>query len=152
MMRIRRKDGRIVTVPSGYIMQDGETIVVGAMFMDGMDGLDSVQRAVATGAARLHDGRGGPVGFKPGFVFSAPVYGVDRSCELRDAAAVEYERRRRALDYRGDGAPPPVGVVDGIHSIHDSARAAALRDEAARAYDERSTRLSNLWRNRDHAA
>jgi hypothetical protein len=149
MMRIRRKDGRIVTVPSGYIMQDGETIVVGAMFMDGMDGLDSVQRAVATGAARLHDGRGGPVGFKPGFVFSAPVCDADRSCELRDAAAAEYERRRRALDYRADGGPLPVIAAGGIH---DSARTAALQDAAARAYEERCTRLSNLWRNRDHAA
>ena len=39
MMRIRRKDGRIVTVPAGYVVRDGETIVVGAMFMDSMAGL-----------------------------------------------------------------------------------------------------------------
>jgi hypothetical protein len=149
MKRIRRRDGSVVTVADNYVMQDGETIVVGAMFMDGLDGLDGVQRAVALGGARLHDGRGQPAGFKPGFVFSAPVCDADRSCELRDAAAAEYERRRRALDYRGDGAPLPVGVVD---SIHDSARTAALQDAAARAYEERCTWLSNLWRNRDHAA
>jgi hypothetical protein len=89
------------------------------------------------------------VGFKPGFVFSTPVRDADRSCELRDAAAAEYERRRRALDYRADGGPLPVIAAGGIY---DSARTAALQDAAARAYEERSTRLANLWRNRDHAA
>jgi hypothetical protein len=149
MKRIRRRDGRVVMVADNYVMQDGETIVVGAMFMDSMDGLDGVQRAVALDGVHLHDGRGGPVGFRPGFIFTAPVRGADRSCELRDAAAAEYERRRRALDYRGDGAPPPVGVVD---SIHDSARTAALQDAAARAYEERRARLSNLWRSRGEVA
>ena len=82
MKRIRRRDGSVVTVADNYVMQDGETIVVGAMFMDGLDGLDGVQRAVALGGARLHDGRGQPVGFKPGFIFTTPVRGADRSCEL----------------------------------------------------------------------
>ena len=57
--RIRQRDGRIVAVADNNILQDGEAIAVGAMFMDGMDGLDDVSHAVAFGTARLHDGRGG---------------------------------------------------------------------------------------------
>jgi hypothetical protein len=55
-MKIRKRDGTVAEVSDGYILTDGETLVVGAMFMDSR--------------SMIHDGNGGPVGQRPGYLVS----------------------------------------------------------------------------------
>jgi hypothetical protein len=54
-MKIRRRDGTMAVVGDDYIIQDGEAMLVPLSFMDARRG-------------RIHDGNGGPVGQRPGFL------------------------------------------------------------------------------------
>ena len=54
-MKIRRRDGTMAVVGDDYIIQDGEAMLVPLSFMDARCG-------------RIHDGNGGPVGQRPGFL------------------------------------------------------------------------------------
>ena len=54
-MKIRKRDGTVVEVSDNYIIQDGEAFIVPLQFMDARRGM-------------IHDGNGGPVGQRPGFL------------------------------------------------------------------------------------
>ena len=72
MKTITRRDGTRIEVGDDYILQDGESMVVGLQFMD--------SRRV------IHDGRGNPAGQRPGFLFSDD----DPAEKARDDAYREY--------------------------------------------------------------
>ena len=114
------------------ILGDGEVLRVPPHMMD------SMQREVARHglSTRLHDGRGGPVGHKPGHVFSSDASlneAKERAyaaydAELRDA----YKHPQRC---RGD--------IDASDVAHD---ALAVLDERERAYREHDEADANAWR------
>ena len=78
-MKIRRRDGSMVEVADNYILADGETMHIDIAFMDA--------RSI------IHDGNGGPVGQRPGFLI--------RDDDQDEAARIEaYESYRQMIGQR----------------------------------------------------
>jgi hypothetical protein len=104
------------------VVRDGQTVRVPHMFMD-----QEMQRMLADKYGlhdgMVHDGRGGPAGHRPGFVFSNDE-------TLRNAADAAYAERRQRLS----------GPVRKPTSLADA------QADAVRAYQERNERLRNTWK------
>jgi hypothetical protein len=66
------------------VLRDGHRFRVPLMMQDAM------QRDIASHAARLHDGRGGPVGHRPGFIYS-----TDAATQDVAQAYAEYAQQAR---------------------------------------------------------
>ena len=104
--RIRKRDGTVITAPDNYTVQDGEAIITSMQFMDHATD-DTTKHAriddaslvagLRDGSVKLHDGRGGPVGHRPGFALATPIEDAADTKQLKDAAVSEYERKRGRL-------------------------------------------------------
>ena len=117
------------------ILKDGHKIRVSLMMRDGMSPL---QRAVAqhSVAMRLHDGFGGPVGHKPGYVFS-----TDASLnDARELAYAAYDAELR------DAYKHPQGWRSGLDASDEARDAMAVMDEREAAYRLADEELCNAWR------
>jgi hypothetical protein len=117
------------------VLKDGRKIRVSLMMRDGMSPL---QRAVAqhSVAMRLHDGFGGPVGHKPGYVFSTDA-------SLNDAK----ERAYAAYDAElCEAYKHPQGCCGDIEASDEAHDARAVMDKRARAYAVYDADLANAWR------
>jgi hypothetical protein len=55
MKKITRRDGTVALVDDSYVIQDGESFTITLTMMDSMRRM-------------IHDGNGGPVGQRPGFL------------------------------------------------------------------------------------
>ena len=102
------------------VLRDGHSVRVPMMMRDGMTPL---QRAVAQHslAMRLHDGRGGPIGHKPGFVYSTDASLND--AKERAYAAYDAELRdayKHPQGWRGD-----IDANDEAHVLEISRRLVA---------------------------
>ena len=75
-MKIRKRDGTMREVDDDYMLQDGEALVVPMRFMDARRGM-------------IHDGNGGPVGQRPGFL-------INDDERAAQAVAAAYARIRRS--------------------------------------------------------
>jgi hypothetical protein len=113
------------------ILRDGGRITVGLMMAD----------AARRGSAMLHDGYGGPVGGKPGFVVS------DASQATRDQAYRQMcdELRNAWRQPAGNAAPSATVTRSDTAPRHpiSAADAQAIRDAA---YREMCDELTNAWR------
>ena len=88
MKKIRRKDGTEVMVDDSYILADGEGFTIPLTMMDSMRGM-------------IHDGNGGPVGQRPGFLVrdnEADDQAVEAA--YREYAATVSERWRQGPGQR----------------------------------------------------
>jgi hypothetical protein len=123
-------DGRPVR-----ILRDGGRIRVGLLMAD----------AARRGAAMLHDGHGGPVGGKPGFIIT------DESERIRNEAyrASVSELSNAWRGPSGDAAPSaetaPMSYADAICTdLH--ILIARLNDARRSAYEAHVHELTNAWR------
>ena len=116
-MRIKRADGAVVEVDRDFLL-DGETMVIPLTMMDSMRHL-------------IHDGSGGPVGQRPGFLVR------DNAAEDQ-AVETAYEEYAKNLSdrWRGPSNPPPPA------SKTFASREAALED----AYATYDAAISERWR------
>jgi hypothetical protein len=165
---IRRADGTLAEVADDYVMQSGETFYAFMQHMDRAPDPTSVEHAeqvtraaVAGGGSHVpplvatHDGRGGPAGQRPGYVFAGDAALRDAASEDRlaneaDAARdamidavsgawmrkprTKRERRERERQKLADRQPP--------QSLADAER---MRADAYAAHVEQ---LTNAWRSR----
>jgi hypothetical protein len=138
-MSIRRRyidrDGRLVD--ASVALDERGCVKDGFGLRTPMQFMDSMQREIATTrSTRLHDGQGGPVGHKPGFVYAsdASVYAA------RDEARAEYMKNLSDAWCR-DQRPP--GASTTVPRTMDEASAQAIRDAA---YLEMCSELTNAWR------
>jgi hypothetical protein len=134
------------------VVRDGESVRVPIFLMD------EVQRTVAMDGLRLHDGMGGRVGHKSGYVFSGNV-------RQRDAAYDEARREARGARAQwlqqlrdswkrtpGRDAGPEPDAAEVLLKRHlgtgptepDADDAQVRRD---RQWAEYCDRVSNAWRN-----
>src|SRR4029077_16419762 len=91
MKKIRRRDGTMAEVRDDYIIADGESFTIPLTMMDSMRGM-------------IHDGNGGPVGQRPGFLVRDNA-AEDQAVEAayREYAATVSERWRQGS---GQGSRP----------------------------------------------
>src|SRR4029077_7275495 len=83
MKKIRRRDGTMAEVADDYIIADGESFTIPLTIMDSMRGM-------------IHDGNGGPVGQRPGFlVCDNAADDQAREAAYREYAATVSERWRQ---------------------------------------------------------
>jgi hypothetical protein len=118
------------------ILRDGFSVTVPMTMRDG--GMTPLQRSVArhSFAMRLHDGSGGPVGHKPGFVYS-----TDASLnDAREAAYRTYDAEQRDAYKHTQSSRSGLDVGD------EARNAQAVMDERERAYRERDETDANAWR------
>jgi hypothetical protein len=122
-MKIRRRDGTMAVVGDDYIIQDGEAMLVPLSFMDARRG-------------RIHDGNGGPVGQRPGFLVR------DNAAEDQavEAAYGEYAKGISERWRQGPGQRPSPARSEPPQTFPDP--------EAARAaaYAEYNQNISERWR------
>jgi hypothetical protein len=93
------------------------------------DSLNPVQRAIALDSAQLHDGRGGPVGHRPGFVTN------DATNHARQSAYDAYEDDLTNA-WRGAVGANTKSVKDALPTM----------DEREAAYTTYDHELANRWR------
>jgi hypothetical protein len=119
------------------VLREGRSYRVSMMMHDA----NSVQRAIAAARAQLHDGFGGPVGGKPGFVVS------DAGQATRDQAYRQMcdELRNAWRQTVGNAAPSATVTRSDTAPRHpiSAADAQAIRDAA---YREMCDELTNAWR------
>jgi hypothetical protein len=117
------------------ILKDGYAVSVPLMMRDG---LTPLQRSVAEHslAMRLHDGHGGAVGHKPGFVYS-----TDASLnDAREAAYRAYDAEQR------DAYKHLQGWRADIDASDEARDATTVMDEREAAYRARDEADANAWR------
>jgi hypothetical protein len=106
-----------------------------------MEFMDSMQREIAISGGsrgtRLHDGQGGPVGHKPGFVYASDASVHD----ARDEARAEYIKNLSDA-WRSDRRPADAASTT-VPRMMDEASAQAIRDAA---YLRMCNELINAWR------
>jgi hypothetical protein len=89
------------------------------------------------------DSKGNLQAFKRGFMFDSRMFADDNVMrKLRDAAEVAYRERSQCLHYR-----KPTDDEDDVRAINDIERLKLIAD---RCYEDKRTRLGNLWRERRH--
>jgi hypothetical protein len=126
-MKIRQRDGTMREVDDGYIMKDGEALLVPLNFMD-------ARRSM------IHDGHGNPAGQRPGFLFADD----ERAAQAVADAYRTYDdaiSRRWQSDRWQDEPSKPAPTASQVFHSQDAAEAA--REAAYRQYDHD---LSNRWR------
>jgi hypothetical protein len=120
---------------------DDDVVPDGGRISVPMEFMDSVQFEIATNTrargTRLHDGQGGPVGHKPGFVYAsdASVYAA------REETRAEYIKNLSDA-WRSDRQPADAASTT-VPRMMDEASAQAIRDAA---YLRMCNELSNAWR------
>jgi hypothetical protein len=123
MKKIRRRDGTEAVVDDSYVIQDGESFSIPISMMDSMRGM-------------IHDGNGGPVGQRPGFLVRDNA-AEDQAVEAayREYAATVSERWRQGPGQRSSPArSEPPQTFDNP----EAARAAA--------YAEYDRTICERWR------
>jgi len=125
-MKIRQRDGTMREVEDDYILRDGEGFVVPMRFMDARRGM-------------IHDGNGGPVGQRPGFLINDD----ERAAQAVAAAYREYDEvlfnrwrlgpGQRSSQTRSAAQPAPQRTYDSPQ--------AALAD----AYRQYDADISQRW-------
>jgi hypothetical protein len=124
-MKIRQRDGTMREVGDGYILRDGEAMMVPLQFMD-------ARRPM------FHDGNGHPAGQRPGFLYSDANEQAER---MRDAAYAAYDadistrwQSQRWQSQPSKPAPAPQRTF------------ANPRDAVADAYRQYDKDISERWR------
>lgn len=101
------------------VLKEGHTLRVNMMLRDS---LSPVQRAIAIGKERIHDGRGNPLGLhRPGFRFAADASIYDAAQEAYRQATIDRENAWRK-DPGGPQDALKTGEFIGPHegdSTHD---------------------------------
>ena len=126
-MKIRQRDGTMREVEDDYILRDGEGFVVPIMLMDARRGM-------------IHDGNGGPVGQRPGFLINDD----ERAAQAVAAAYAEYDevlsnRWRLGPGQRSSQAGPQAFGAEPQRSF------ANPRDAVADAYRQYDADISTRW-------
>jgi hypothetical protein len=100
---IKRADGTLAEVADDYVMQSGETLYAFMQHIDhapdptSVAHAERVTRAAMAGGgtpvAPVHDGRGGPAGMRPGYVYAGDPAVRDAAGTARLADQAEAARR-----------------------------------------------------------
>jgi hypothetical protein len=121
MKRIKGRDGVMRAVDDAYVIQDGESCTVSLMMMDSR--------------SMIHDGNGGPVGQRPGFlVRDNEADDQAREAAYREYAATVSERWRQPQGQRLNRTQPEPQTF----ANPEAARAAA--------YAEYNRTIQERWR------
>ena len=119
-------------------LRDGYAVTV-PMTMRDQASLTPLQRSIAQSAAQLHDGRGGAVGHRPGYVVS-----TDASLnDAKERAYATYDAELRDAYKHPQGCR---GDIDASDEAHD---AMAMMDERERAYAAYDAAITDAWRGHD---
>ena len=123
MKKIRRRDGTMAEVADDYIIADGESFTIPLTMMDSMRGM-------------IHDGNGGPVGQRPGFL----VRDNEADDQAVEAAYREYDKSISERWRRGPGqrSSPARSEPPQTFDNPEAARAAA--------YAEYDRTICERWR------
>jgi hypothetical protein len=121
-MKVRGRDGVVREVEEGYVLQDGDAMMVELQFMDA--------RTV------IHDGNGRRPGQGPGFL-------VCDDEQAEQAVAAAYRKYAQDISERwrqGPGQPKQPESAPQTFASPEAARAAA--------YAEYNARIQERWRNK----
>jgi hypothetical protein len=124
MKKIKRRDGTEAMVADDYIIADGESFTIPLTMMDSMRRM-------------IHDGNGGPVGQRPGFLVrdnEADDQAVEAA--YREYAATVSERWRHGPGQRSS----PKQAEPQTFANPEAARAAA--------YEQYNRDIQERWRSR----
>ena len=132
-----REAGAAEALDEDGILRDGFSVTVPMTMRD--SGMTPLQRSIAQSAAQLHDGRGGAVGHRPGYVVS-----TDASLnDAKERAYATYDAELRDAYKHPQGCR---GDIDASDEAHD---AMAMMDERERAYAAYDAAVTDAWRGHD---